>query len=75
MEHRVSPEIRDLNCLTEENEVQYALRRALKMPSGTREVLGLSKRGSKHVIVVTNQEDADRPEKLGGLKIGFMLSY
>ncbi|XP_051153639.1 uncharacterized protein LOC127276930 [Leptopilina boulardi] len=72
-DRRVTLEIRDLDCLTQEAEVQQVLEKELGKP-GSRKVtvLGPNQRGMKLAVVVTNQEEADRLEELGRIKVGFM---
>ncbi|XP_051161507.1 uncharacterized protein LOC127281694 [Leptopilina boulardi] len=73
VDRKVTLEIRDLDFLTHEAEVQEALERELGM-AGSRKVtvLGPNKRRMKLAVVVTDQEEAAGLEELGRIKIGFM---
>lgn len=71
---RVSLEMRDLNCLTQEKkEDQQALEQILMKPGSIMlMVLGTKGQGMKLAVVVIDQEEAERLEKLRRIKIGFM---
>ncbi|XP_043479900.1 uncharacterized protein LOC122509731 [Leptopilina heterotoma] len=73
LDRRVTLEIRDLDSLTQEAEVQQVLSEAMGKPGNRRvTVLGPNRRGMKLAVVVTNLEEANRLQKLGHVKIGFM---
>lgn len=69
-------DIRDINVLTEEEDVLGALEKISMVPAGSRKVtvLGPNKRGVKLTVVVTSKEEADKLKKVGNIKIGF-ISY
>ncbi|XP_043472984.1 uncharacterized protein LOC122505438 [Leptopilina heterotoma] len=73
-DRRTTLEIRDMDALTEKDDVLCALEKISTVPAGSRRVtvLGPNKRGVKLAVVVTNQEDADKLEKIGHIKIGFV---
>lgn len=61
-DRRVTLEIRDLDCLAQEEEVQEALTVLLETPAQSIKVsvLGPNKRDMKLAVVVTGQEEAER---------------
>ncbi|XP_043470912.1 uncharacterized protein LOC122504080 [Leptopilina heterotoma] len=73
-DRRTTLEIRDMDALTEKKDVEDALEKVSTVPAGSRKVtvLGPNKRGVKLAVVVTSQEDADKLEKVGHVKIGFV---
>ncbi|XP_043470554.1 uncharacterized protein LOC122503870 [Leptopilina heterotoma] len=73
-DRRTTLEIRDMDALTEKEDVEDALEKVSTVPAGSRKVtvLGPNKRGVKLAVVVISQEDADKLEKVGHVKIGFV---
>ncbi|XP_043481639.1 uncharacterized protein LOC122510801 [Leptopilina heterotoma] len=73
-DRRTTLEIRDMDALTEKEDVLGALEKIFTVPTGSRKVtvLGPNKRGAKLAVVVTSQEDADKLEEIGHIKIGFV---
>lgn len=69
MNRRVILEIPDLDSLTKKDEIQDSLERSLKVSVLERNKLDIM----RLAVTVTNQEEADRLEKLGCMKIGFMF--
>lgn len=61
---RIIPEIQNLECVTRVEEVQHMLDTMLKAESKKVTVLGFNKQGLKLAVVVIDQEEADRLERL-----------
>lgn len=74
-DRKVTLEIRDTDCLTEEEEVQEALTELLKTPAENRKVkvLGPNKRGMKLVVVIVDSEDADKLVVFGRSRLALCL--